>query len=68
MTFNVPFITETTAVYRVEARTKTEATMLATEARLAGEEPEYLFESKTRLGLVSAPIDEQIRRTPTIDE
>ena len=59
MKFNVPFITETTRIYTVEARTKVEATMLATEARLADEPPTHEFESKTRIGTVSAPVEEQ---------
>lgn len=61
--FNVPFKRELLDVYQVEARSRTEATMLAERARLQGEAPTFTHEVKFQLGRVETAVAE-----PTSDE
>jgi len=54
--FNVPFKREILDVYQVQARSRTEATMLAERARLAGEKPTFTHETKFQLGKVETAL------------
>ena len=58
MKFTVPFITETTELWEVEARSANEATMIATTARLAGDDPTHVHVSKFKLGSVRTTLQE----------
>lgn len=58
MKFTVPFITEITELYEVDARSGNEATMVATERRLRGDDPTHKHVTKFRLGVVRTTIEE----------
>lgn len=58
MKFTVPFITETTELYEFDARSATEATMMATLARAEGVPPTHTSVTKFRLGSVRSTIVE----------
>ena len=60
MKFTVPFITETTELFEVEARSANEATMLATTMRIAGDSPTHSHVSKFKLGVVRTTIIEDV--------
>lgn len=57
--FAVPFVEEVTSVYVVEARSRTEATMLATVARERGESPTHRHVTKFRLAPVNTVIEDK---------
>ena len=52
-TWSVPFITETTDIFVVEAANKTSATWLAEQKRAAGEKPTASHRTKFALGTVA---------------
>ena len=54
--FSVPFKREVVDIFQVEARSRTEATMKATEMRLQGLAPTHRHEVKFTLGKVEATI------------
>lgn len=54
--YPVPFITETTEIFNVEASSPSEATMKATLAREAGAEPDHRRVTKFKLGTVKRAI------------